>query len=423
MADKTKIEWADATISPLYGCSKVSPACANCYAERLAARMSRNPGVSKLYAGTVDEDGHWTGKLNLCEDRMVQALRWKLPRRIFVASQSDLFHENVTEEFLDYVFAYMLASHILTNCAKHTFLLLTKRAERMRDYLSASPSALLERWAYAGDGLITLDNEDVLFSELVDVRTGWNWDLAGGGHEYKAWGYTEKLFPLPNVHIGVTCENQEQANRRIPHLLATPAVLRFVSVEPMLELVDLTHIALPDGVVWNALDRQEASDALLEGDCGNIIDHVICGGESGPNARPMHPDWVRSLRDQCAAAGVPFMFKQWGEWGTTRFDMSTGKPVWDVFHDFTHYCNKAPTRMTKGDKLVCPDGHVPTNGCREGKTFPMAITTRVGKARAGRLLDGIEHNALPGDESRPDTCPECGGRRDLDQCDCAGAQA
>ena len=373
MADNTKIEWADATISPLYGCSKVSPACANCYAERLAARMSRNPAVSNLYAGTVDSKGHWTGKLNLCEDRMVQALRWKRPRRIFVASQSDLFHEDVTEEFLDYVFAYMLASHILTNCAKHTFLLLTKRTERMRDYLSASPSALLERWAYAGDGLITLDNEDVLFSELVDVRTGWNWNLAGGGHEYKAWGYTEKLFPLANVHIGVTVENQEQANRRIPHLLATPAALRFVSVEPMLGPVDLNKV--------EALCYSWRRSVTIR----EYLDHVICGGESGPNARPMHPDWVRSLRDQCAAAGVPFLFKQWGEWCPRSNHPIQGKLS---ASDIDPKCSRWDcTRLTEsgGCGWTCED-------MDDGNDVYMQ---RVGRTKAGRLLDGVEHNALP----------------------------
>lgn len=404
MADNTKIEWADATISPLYGCSKVSPACEHCYAERLAARMSRNPGVSKLYAGTVDEDGHWTGKLNLCEDRMVQALRWKKPRRIFVASQSDLFHEDVPDNFIDTVFAYMLASHLLENCARHTFLLLTKRAARMRDYLSASPSALLERWANAGEGLIFLDDENDYFSEVVYSHASWD----GRIQRHNSWAFADRLFPLPNVHLGVTAENQEQADARIPHLLGAPAALRFVSVEPMLGPVDLTHIALPDGVIWNALDRQEASDALLEGDCGNIIDHVICGGESGPNARPMHPDWVRTLRDQCRETAVPFFFKQWGEWCPRSSHPIQGELA---ASDIDPKCRRWDcTRLTKsgGCGWTCED-------MDDGND---AYMQRVGRTKAGRLLDGVEHNALQGDDSKPITCTECGGRRDLDQCDC-----
>lgn len=401
MGDNTKIEWADATISPLYGCSKVSPACANCYAERLAARFSKNPATAELYAGTVDERGHWTGRLNLHEDRMVQALRWKSPRRIFIASQSDLFHEDAPDWFIDTVFAHMLASHMLDNCARHTFLLLTKRAERMRDYLSADPPVLLERWAKAGDGLIILDNADVYFSELVYSHTSWNW--SDRGRVLKPYGYTEGLFPLPNVHVGVTVENQEQANARIPLLLETPAALRFVSVEPMLGPVELTgwigthncHLCYGDRFFLEDCEEDEHEHEVCP-NCGRAggvgtwdswlgrtydgpgIVHVICGGESGPNARPMHPDWVRSLRDQCAGAGVPFMFKQWGEWTPgesvvrQRGTVATAKWLNDAW-------------SLHEEDLASTDGHYDD----EPDLY------RIGKKASGRHLDGRTWDGFP----------------------------
>lgn len=324
MGDKTKIEWADATISPLYGCSKVSPACANCYAERLAARFSKNPATAALYAGTVDDAGHWTGRLNLLPHRMQQALRWKRPRRIFIASQSDLFHENAPEEFLDLAFAYMAVAR------QHTFLLLTKRAERLRSCISGAD--VQGRVMHAAFSCIPVDEES------LDARSFATW-------------------PLPNVHIGVTVENQEQANARIPLLLETPAALRFVSIEPMLGPVSLREYYREEGrgtySVW--LD---------------YLDHVICGGESGPNARPMHPGWVRSLRDQCAGAEVPFMFKQWGEWAPHTKDVE-------------NECGEIQTtpRNRSGVNWHSFDG--------------VSGVFRVGRAKAGRLLDGVEHLEMP----------------------------
>lgn len=412
MATNTRIEWADATINPLVGCSKISPACDHCYAERMAARMVHNPAVAQRFAGTVDAHGKWTGKINLFPSEMKKALRWRKAQRIFVGSMSDLFHDDVPDEFLDTVFAYMLASHTLANCANHTFMLLTKRPDRMREYLSAAPSALIERWAKAGDGWIILDNEDVLFSEFIFSHA--SWELSNHGPKYAPWAYTEHLFPLPNVWLGTTVEDQARADERVPELLATPGALHFVSCEPLLGPVDLYRWLL---IGWQCQGckgffrgrhRQICPDCGREGFWSGSHDFdghgshglrglgwVIDGGETGPGARPSHPNWFRSHRDQCAEAGVPYFFKSWGEWGTTRIDMSTGAPAWDVFHDFNHYCCKAPTRMTKGDKLICPDGHVPQYGCAEGKSYPMAIVSRVGKARSGRLLDGAEHNAIP----------------------------
>lgn len=346
MATNTRIEWADASINPLVGCSKVSPACDHCYAERMAARMVHNPAVAQRYAGTVDAHGKWTGKINLRSSEMEKTLRWRKPQRIFVGSMSDLFHPSVPDEHLDEVFACILASHTLANCANHTFMLLTKRPDRMREYLSAGPSTLIERWAKAGDGWIILDNEDVCFSETIESIVSWGPQL-----DYKPWAYTYQLFPLPNVWLGTTVEDQARADERVPELLATPGALHFVSCEPLLGSVDLSQWL--QEILHEDEVGVENGNQTLPMELGMPCMHdpwifglrwIIAGGETGPGARPAHPDWFRSLRDQCKAHDVPFFFKSFGR-----------------------------TEDTHGD-------------------WPCA---KMGKSRSGRLLDGVEHNAIP----------------------------
>lgn len=184
-------------------------------------------------------------------DRLEQPLKVKKSKMVFVCSMSDLFHEDLPEYYIDEVFGTMAA------CPQHTFLLLTKRPERMRDYI------------------LNADRENVCWA--TNMRLG------------RSHFGDSVSFPLPNVWPGVTVENQEQADKRIPVLRDIPAAKRFVSVEPMLEAINLGEWLAP-----------------------SLLDWVICGGETGPNARPMHPDWVRSLRSQCRDAAVPFHFKQWG---------------------------------------------------------------------------------------------------------------
>jgi protein gp37 len=316
MADKSKIEWCDATISPLYGCTRVSPACQNCYAEKLAARFVRNPQVQHLYAGTVGTGGKWTGKLNLHPERMEEALRWKKPRRIFVASQADLFHEDVPDSFLDAVFAYMAFA------PQHTFLLLTKRPERMRYYLTVH--------CKTSEPIINADGSKTF---TVGVP-----------------------LPLPNVWLGVTVEDQQRADERIPVLLDTPAAKRFVSMEPLLGPVYIGEYL--SGNRW--MQSGYPMDAPL--------DWVIAGGESGPNARPSHPDWFRSLRDQCSQTGVPFFFKQWGEWAFTGASN-------------THFMDS--DGVLRAEAGAGDDGY---------GAWPCS---RVGKNVAGHLLDGQEWRQVP----------------------------
>jgi len=327
MADKTGIEWTEATWNPIAGCSIVSPGCTNCYAMREAGRWLRcEPkfaGLTQLSkAGQV-----WTGEVRLWEKALDQPLRWKTPRRIFVNSMSDLFHEAVPDEWIDRVFGVMAV------CKHHRFQVLTKRADRMRRYLQIRPgNDLGQRWAYAAAGVL------------------------GPGKDIGPYpGY-----PLPNVELGVSVEDQERADERIPKLLYTPAAVRWVSLEPLLGPVNLAMFIERDPM-W----RHLALDAPA------ALDWVVLGGESGPHARPMESAWARSVRDQCGTAGVPFFFKQWGEW-------------------------LPRDQLGRRDPSECYDGCEWT-----------ASHVRVGKKTAGRLLDGVTWDEYPrgsadGNQARPE---------------------
>lgn len=245
MSARTGIEWTDSTWNPVTGCTKVSAGCDNCYAETLAERFRGSPGH-------YFEQGF---DVQLRPAKLDQPLRWRKPRRIFVNSMSDLFHEDVPDEYIAQVFAVMCQAE------QHTFQVLTKRHGRMRSLLNSDAFIGLVDIALVGDGDAEFFRRDV----------GW---------------------PLNNVWLGVSVETQQWAGIRIPSLLHTPAAVRFLSCEPLLGPVD----------VINAI-----GDSWLTG-----IDWIIAGGESGRGARPMRPAWVRSLRDQAELCDVPFLFKQWG---------------------------------------------------------------------------------------------------------------
>lgn len=261
----TKIEWVKnsdgtpgKTWNPVTGCTKISEGCQNCYAERMSKRL----------AGRCGYPADNPFKVTLHSDRLNQPLQWKKPRRIFVCSMGDLFHPDVPYSFIDEIFNVMFEA----GGDKHIYLILTKRPERMRKYIQT----------------------------------------------YEDWDYSE----TPHIWLGVTAENQQRADERIPILLQTPAAVRFVSVEPMLGPVDLEAACWGEGKKRPPIDiqaRQIANPIAL--------DWIICGGETGPKARPMHPDWARSLRDQCKNAGVPFFFKQWGEWGPNWLNDDDGKKI------------------------------------------------------------------------------------------------
>jgi protein gp37 len=329
MSASSNIEWTDATWNPVVGCSVVSPGCTNCYAMRLAG--SRLAHTMKYRGLTKDSNAGpvWTGEVRLWEKALTDPLHWREPRKIFVNSEGDLFHESIPDEWIDRVFAVMAL------CPQHTFQLLTKRAERMRDYISM----LDDRFH---------GNPDLMGRTLGQAAVDLTDDPCA------AHAIDDMTWPLPNVWLGVSCERQQEADERIPLLLQTPAAIRFISAEPLLGPIDLRN--LRDGT-FNALDGidfEAIGDIRDVGDLSKTqrpatLNWVIVGGESGPNARPMRPQWAREFRDKCQAAGVSFFFKQWGEWA----------PRWP------------------GDRS-------------EGQ-----IMERVGKKADGRLLDGSEHNGFP----------------------------
>lgn len=280
MSDHSAIEWTDATWNPTTGCTKVSPACAHCYIERTPP--------FRMKGRTFDRKGHIP--LELHWERLDQPLRWRKGRRVFVNSLSDLFHEEVTDEFIADVFAVMALARW------HTFQVLTKRPGRMRVLLNDNG------FREAVAEFITVILED------CDVPASLRWDALDRRKDdarATAPDVEGDDWPLPNVWVGCSVENQHFADERIPLLLQTPAAVRFISAEPLLGPLNLREMAHQDDWHVDALDTPDPSCRLH---------WVIAGGESGPKARPSPPDWFRSIRDQCQAAGVAFFFKQWGEW-------------------------------------------------------------------------------------------------------------
>jgi len=373
MAETSKIEWTDATFNPWVGCTKISPACDHCYAEGWAKRAG-NPEL-------------WQG-----ERRRTSAVNWRMPvklnalavtegrrLRVFCASLADVFDNQVPADWREDLWALIRATPMLD------WQLLTKRPQNIGKMLPA------------------------------DWGQGW-----------------------PNVWLGTTVENQAEADRRIPHLLATPAAVRFLSCEPLLGPVDLRHMdqdifdAVGDALTgkWRWRDgptRQETPR----------INWVIAGGESGPGARPMHPDWARSLRDQCAAAGVAFHFKQWGEWLSGEIFHPESKRSAGLVHwqdgqeeyngehiDFTTTvignhtpdgCATAAFVAKQAAEQSWIDGGAALKAsadcrraaCRvaghcKGDDQPwLTVARKRGKARAGRLLDGRTHDEFPPGQPAP----------------------
>lgn len=266
---KTKISWTNETWNPVTGCSKVSPGCANCYAERMDRRIRAAHGEEfKLW---TPQNAEYNVRLH--PERLEQPLTWKKPRMVFVNSMSDLFHENVPDDFIADIFAVMaLATH-------HTFQVLTKRPERMLKLLSDG-----------GPNIKSWGSKWTFYEKIKHAA------------QSTSAKFNLKIkYPFSNIWLGVSIENQKAADERIPLLLQTPAAVRFLSCEPLLEEIFIQHLfyASDDG------DPEEFRDGTYL-----AISWVIVGGESGPNFRPMKDTWARSIRNQCHDAGVPFFFKQ-----------------------------------------------------------------------------------------------------------------
>jgi protein gp37 len=299
----SKIEWTDVTWNPVTGCDKVSQGCKNCYAEVMHRRL-RGMFPEKY-------SKPFLGHIQLHASELMKPLKWKKPKMVFVNSMSDLFHPDVPFDFIDNVFA------VMDCCPQHTFQILTKRPDRMAQY----------------------------FAEMRAWRVG---QLK---YAYDSSDYDLNAWPLKNVWLGTSCEDQNTADERIPHLLKVPTEIRFLSCEPLLGSIDFKLYA-----------------SSLTGI--PLLNWVIAGGESGPKARPMHPDWIRSLRNQCTITGVPFFFKQWGEWIDNQ---------------------NMPRELINIDykKHEFGNGYFQTD------------MWKVGKKNAGNILDGVQHLNFPTNHFNP----------------------
>lgn len=340
---KSKIQWTDDTDNVFvvegadglpngWFCEKVSEGCKFCYAERLNGTPFYG-GNGLAYAKGQRP------KLMLRRDILEGWTRKRVPKKRFVNSMTDTFGEWVPDEWLDELFAYMSLA------PTQTFQVLTKRAERMCRYFNAPG---------------------------VDVRVEQQMELICGAN---GWCPPDLQWPLPNVWLGVSVENQARADERIPYLVGTPGAVRFLSVEPLLGPVNL--------LATKAGDVLCRCDGCMTMTPDTRLDWVITGGESGHNARPMHPAWVRSIRDQCQAAGVPYFFKQWGEWAPVRpgywgVDGRKSHPAWGLLS-----YNSEFTSM-RGKPL-------PYYGVLDNSLS----VVRIGKHRSGRVLDGREWNEFP----------------------------
>jgi protein gp37 len=342
----TAIEWTDATWNPTTGCDRVSPGCDHCYALGMAKRL-KAMGQPKYQA---DGDPRTSGPgfgLTMHPDVLDLPLRWRKPRRVFVNSMSDLFHPKVDDIFIAQVWAVMSLT------PQHTYQILTKRPKRMRSLLNSH-----------------------LFPWVVGRKR-----IGFGANDY-----TPAPHPLPNVWLGVSVEDQRRADERIPALLDTPAAVRFLSCEPLLGPVDL-EVAAVCG------DRRCTCPPL------HGLGWVIVGGESGPGARPMHPAWARTIRDQCQTAGVPFFFKQWGEY------------VPAAVHDDPDFAGGRSFEHPQGGRIaVAIRRRGPSGTFRGGAMEALApgdrtrrlvlldddtVAVRVGKHAAGRELDGRTWDEYP----------------------------
>jgi protein gp37 len=365
-------DWYDISWNPTAGCSAVSPGCDNCWAMRVAAQLARMGGATAARytrLTRMERTGPvWTGEIRVRDDLLTWPLFRRQPRRIAVSLMSDLFHEALTTATIDLVHAVIAVAHW------HTFLVLTKRSPRMREYYgdSETPRRIAEEITRLSSKILPTDGTRTRAAALPTPpgvrRTGRartigppkHWISGFSRVRYATPGATPSAvrpvglepWPLPNLWLGVSVEDQSRIGR-IGDLLKMPAAIRWVCFEPLLDRMMPDAVPAGDGYFDCLAGGHYAIDGrgrriAIEGAAWRPLDWVVAGGEIGVGARPTHPDRFRSLRDQCIAAGVPFFFRQWGEWAPGP--------------------GEEPTRT-----LV-----------------------RVGKRAAGRLLDGRSWDEIPG---------------------------
>ena len=376
MADNSKIEWTDATWNPITGCSVTSGGCRLCYAMKLAGgRLKNHPSRAGL---TIDTKNGpvWTGEVRLNHEWLDQPIRWGRQRQVFVCAHSDLFHPDVPDDWIDTIMGVMWACLYGRNEQDgHIFQVLTKRAQRMRDYFSTDRR---EAWARAA------------------VNHG------GGTDPDGIWDQVMNFDgPHPRIWLGVSVEDQAAADERVPLLMDTPAAVRWVSCEPQLGEIDLARWLNPVGVQCKDVCPDsfyviaDEIETVKDGEetvplcphCGERagwtaydrgIDWVVQGFESGIGARPGLPAWARVLRDQCAAAGVPYLFKQWGEWAPGEVAGPNERAI-----DAAYWFNGKWDIRRVGKARE--DDHIDD----EPDMF------LAGKKAAGRTLDGVIHDGYP----------------------------
>ncbi len=371
MGDRSAIEWTDATWTPIrarhgdavgWHCEHVSEGCRNCYAEAMNRRLG---------TGLEFKPGHRKAiEMFLDEEMLLAPLRWQRPRMIFVCSMTDLFAGFVPDAWIDQIFA------VAALCPQHILQVLTKRTERMRDYLT-TPGRHTAILAAAAE----------ITGETVTV---------GAGHDWP--------WPLPNVWAGSSVEDQATAEERIPILLDTPAAVRWLSMEPLLGQVDLTGVVLPPSWVYQPLlgvrfDPMMPPTYGGEEEATPKLDWIVLGGESGRGARPMHPDWVRSVRDQCSTADVPFLFKQWGQYAYEQLVDTSYDHIECVAADGRRFAYAADlVSGTAMPRAVLWDGAASWEAVDAPPPGAM-ILRNVGKKAAGRHIDGREHDDYPREET------------------------
>ena len=328
----TKIEWADRVWNPITGCTPITPGCDRCYARRMATRLAGRCGYPKENPFQV----------TFHKNKLTDPFDWRKSYRIFVGSMGDMFHENVPFDWLRQVFAWMHTAK------RHTYMVLTKRPERMLAFLK----------------------------------------------DYSDWiGFNAWPREYQHVWLGVSVENQEAADERIPWLLKCPAAVRFVSCEPLLGAIKLSQghrgwmcercggTGIQEAGRWSgkAYDAPAGLCDSCKG-CGKLggIDWIIASGETGPGARPAHHGWFRSLRDQCQAVSVPFFFKGWGEWASYR-----GSGI-GILSQEARRINDCGLDITSCPELWCDDLDMTDD-----------YVYKIGKKRSSRLLDGREWNEYP----------------------------
>lgn len=384
----TKIEWTDKVWNPTTGCTK---GCSYCYARTMAGRLQR-----------MGQEKYRDGFTPVCHPgELEKPLRWKKPCRIFVNSMGDLFDPAIPFEFIDQILA------IIARCPQHTFQILTKYADRMEQYFNHGPSSHCTR-----QGAVQNQLDFHYARTCPPEQFGKSGRIIFG---------RDVSWPLSNLWLGVSVEDQHAVTKRVPELLGTPSSVRFISIEPMIGPVDLERVHWPDkgehrvdvlrGGFWsdsrwgfvNHSDLQESG----------LIDWVIVGGMTGKEAVPMHPDWVRSLRDQCQTSGVPFFFKQWGEWKpTASANYATGKKTAAygkaegraILRDGRHvYLDRGPAfRLETIDadaenvlKAAMAANRIDPVNPDQYDWLGYHWMHKVGKKAAGSMIDGQEWKQFP----------------------------